>query len=65
MIAIRVNHSYTKKNIFNIMALLLFIPKNKTKKMTAKDWYNVAKRECWTNEQLGKQIIEAAKQLND
>lgn len=47
------------------MALLLFIPKNKTKKMTAKEWYLVAKRECWTNEQLGKQIIEAAKQIND
>ena len=33
--------------------------------MTAKDWYLVAKRERWSNEQLGKQIIEAAKQLND
>ena len=47
------------------MALLLFISKNKTKKMTAKDWYVIAKREGWTNEQLGRQIVEAAKEMND
>jgi len=48
-----------------IMTLLLFIPSKRLKKMTAKDWLHLAKKEGWSNEQLGKQIIYAGKQLNE
>ncbi len=47
------------------MTLLLFIPSKRLKKMTAKDWSHLAKKEGWSNEQLGKQIIYAGKQLDE
>tara|TARA_B100000212_G_scaffold330739_1_gene297265 strand:+ start:590 stop:733 length:144 start_codon:yes stop_codon:yes gene_type:complete len=47
------------------MASLPLLPKDEANKLSTKGWYLIAESEGWTNEELGRQIIEAAKDLND